>query len=595
MENNEQELLGNIGETNANAPTTSTNNVVATNATTDISSLSRNELVELISSKLKAEKIASSAKSIDEIKRQFDTLTEQIVAKKREAYAAQHEGSTEGFVPDSDEADIDMQTAYSEYKKRLSVEQNANSKLKKNIVEQMEELLKGADVSQYNQKFRTLIAEWKEIGPVPASEAHDLNTKEKILVDKFFDNVKLNHDMRELDQKRNLEAKEKLCEQAEELAQATSAPKSFNQIQNLHLQWKQIGQVPKEKKDMLWERFKAATNVINERFHKYIDESKEREKNNYEAKLGLIAKVEEILKEDLSSRKAIDEAIKRVEEIQQKWRTIGIVPKSVNTEVYSTFRKCCDQVYNKRRDFYKEQNSEYKANLELKRKLIERAEALKDSTDWKGTSDKFVAIQKEWKTIGPVSHKVSNTVWEKFKSACDYFFEQREKAFGQEDSERENNYTEKLKILEDLKNAELPTDSDELFKVLQSYQQRWSQIGPLPSKKHELQQEFTNLVNKLYDKCASDDASKNLQRFKAKMELLNTSVDGQQKIEQERSRLISKLKQLEADANTLSNNVGFFSKSKKSDRLVADIENKIKTVKKNIEQINEKLDIIDAL
>jgi len=478
-------------------------------------------------------------------------------------------------------------TNESEYKENL--------KKKKAIIAQMAELMKGDDLGKYNQQFRDLMAQWKEIGNVAENDTHEINGQYKQITDKFFEIVRLNREMRELDHKRNYEAKIKLCEQAEELANLPSATKSFNQIQALHAQWKQIGGVAQEVREELWNRFKAATTVVNERFHKYVDESKDREKVNYEAKLGLIAEVEAILKEDLSSGKAIDAAAKKVSELQEKWRTIGIVPKAVNNEVYANFRRVCDEVYNKRRTFYKNQTAVLKSNLELKNKLIEQAEALKDSTNWKETFDKLVAIQKKWKTIGPVPHKVSDEVWKKFKSTCDHFFEQRDKAMGTEDAARENNYELKKTILEELKAATLPSEPEELFKAIQEYQQRWNQIGPLPSKKREIHQEFMDLVNKLYDKCASDDASKNLQRFKAKMELLKDSPDGQQKINAERNRLIQKIKQLDQEVTTLENNIGFFSKSKNSDALKNDFENKIKTAKRNIDQANEKLDIIDAL
>lgn len=587
MENNEQQLLHESNEM-------ATEKSVAKN-TPDINTLSKEQLVELINEKLKAEKIANQSKTIEEIKKCFDAAHAEKVAKAREAYKSEHDGSEDGFIPDSDEADIDMQTAYSEYKKRLANEHSVNYQQKKNIIEKMEQLLQGDDVSQYNKQFRELIEEWKAIGHVQASEAQDINTKQKQLVDKFFENLKLNHAMRELDYKKNYEAKVKLCETAEALAQQTSATKSYSQIHSLHEQWKQIGAVQPEVREDLWKRFKAATNAISEHFHTYIEESKDRESANYEAKLAIIAEVETLIKNELNTRHEIDAAITKVEELQQKWRTIGIVPKAFNTEVYTTFRKACDQVYNKRREFYKEKNNVHKANLALKKKLIEQAEALKNSTDWKSTTEKFIALQKEWKKVGPVANKVSDDVWKKFRGACDYFFEQRDQAFGHADAEREKNYELKSQILEELKSAELPENTDELFKTLQNYQQRWNKIGVLPNKKNDIQQEFTQLVNKLYDKCASDDASKNLQRFKAKMELLNESSDGQQKINQERNRLIAKLKQLESDANTLANNIGFFSKSKKSDKLIADIENKIKVVHMNIDQINEKLDIIDAL
>lgn len=474
-------------------------------------------------------------------------------------------------------------------------EYKENYNRKKTIIAQMVELMKEDDLGKYNQQFRDLMSQWKEIGNVAEANVHEINGQYKQIIDKFFEIVRINRDMRELDHKKNYEEKIKLCEMAEELANSTSATKSFNQIQALHAQWKQIGGVAPEVREELWNRFKAATSVVNERFHKYIDESKDREKANYEAKLGIIAEAEAIIKEDLSTAKAIDAATKKITELQEKWRTIGIVPKAVNNEVYANFRKLCDTVYNKRRAFYKDQNAVLKGNLELKNKLIEQAEAMKDSTDWKMTFDKFVAIQKKWKTIGPVPHKVSDEVWKKFKTACDHFFEQRDKAMGTEDAAREKNHELKSAILAELKAATLPSESEDLFKTIQEFQQRWNQVGPLPSKKREIHQEFMDLVNKLYDKCASDDASKNLQRFKAKMELLKDSADGQSKINAERNRLIQKIKQLENEVTTLENNIGFFAKSKNSDALRNDFENKIKTAKKNIDQANEKLDIIDEL
>ncbi|MCQ2204249.1 MAG: DUF349 domain-containing protein [Bacteroidales bacterium] len=605
MENNERQEVELTSVSNASADQTTETSANANvsdvaakpaNAATDINNLSREQLASLLSSMLDVDKVTSIQKEAEEIKKRFDSLTEQLQSNRREAYRDSHNGSEEGYENFSDNADIDMQTAYSAYRNRLNVEHEANSKAKRSIIEQMGKLLEGEDVNTYNQQFRELIAQWKQIGTVAQADYQDISTKYKQHVDHFFDNLKLNHDMRVLDQKRNYEEKIKLCEEAEALAEKTSAIKSFNEIQRLHSQWKQIGTVPAEVREELWNRFKAATSIVNERFHKYIDENKEREKANYEAKLQLIAQVEEIAKGDLSSAKLIEAAAQQVGEIQEKWRTIGIVPKAVNTEVYTRFRKICDEVYNKRRAFFKEQNATLSANLELKKQLIAEVEALKtENKEWKEIFNKIVELQKKWKTIGPVPYKVSEDIWKKFRSACDYFFEERDKATSAEDEEREKNYELKKAILEELKATTLPEEPDMLFKAVQGFQQRWNGIGPLPGKKREIHQEFMDIVNKLYDKCASDDSSKNIQRFRAKMELIKDSADGQSKLTAERNRLIAKITQLENDVHTLENNIGFFSKSKNSEALKNDFENKIKTAKRNIEQANEKLDIIDAL
>ncbi len=599
MENNEPQVLNEELE-----QTTAANSNIAeaadvaeqtANSATDINKLTREELVKLVSEKAAAPKATSVAREIDEIKKRFDILTAEAHKNQRDAYAAEHDGNADGFEISSDDADIDMQTECSKFASRLAIEQSANLDNKISILNKMEELLKGDDISKFSHEFRDQIAAWKTFGSVPPQDAQNINLRYKQATNDFFDRVKISREMRELDLKRNLEEKTRLCEEAEKLAATPSATKSFNQIQALHAQWKQIGAVPAEVREDLWARFKAATAVVNERFHKFIDENREREKSNYEAKKALISEMEQIANSDLETSKAIDAAVRKTTELQEKWRTIGVVPKAVNTQVYADFRKLCDVVFNKRRAFYKEQNNVLKANLEQKQKLIEQAEAMMNSTEWKETFDKYVAIQKKWKTIGPVPHKVSDSVWTKFKTACDHFFEQRDKAMGTEDAEREKNLEKKTALLAELKGTKLPEEPDELFKTIQGFQQKWNQIGPLPNKKREIHQEFMDIVNKLYDKCASDDASKNVQRFRAKMELLKDSPDGAQKLNQERNRLINKLKQTEAEYKTLENNIGFFSKSKNSDNLRNDFENKLKTAKRNIDQINEKLDIIDAI
>ena len=592
MENNEQNTLEAQESVSVDA-TKETQPQAAAKA--DYSNLSREQLVELMNEKLSGEKVCAIAREVEEIKSRFDSLTEQQNSAKLLEYKESHEGSEEGYEKESDGADIDMQSAYSTFKARLSSEQGVNAQQKRNIISQLEELQKGEDINKYSKQFRDLMVEWKEIGTVAQADYNELHTKYKQIVDKFYEDMRLNRTMREMDQKRNYEEKIKLCEEAERLAADTSATKSFYNIQSLHAQWKQIGPVQPEVREELWNRFKAATATVNDRFHKFIDESKDREKKNYESKLAIIEEVKQIKVEELTTAKAIEGAIKKVTELQAKWRTIGIVPKNVNSEVYADFRKACDVIFNLRRTFFKEQNVTLNANLEEKKKLCEQAEAMQDSTDWKETCEKYVAIQKKWKKIGPVPYKVSDEIWKRFKTACDHFFENRDKEMGNEDTAREANLEKKSALLEELKAAEMPQDSDEAFKLLQQFQQRWREIGPLPGKKREVHQEFMDLINKLYDKCASEDASKNLERFKAKMELIKEGADGNAKLNQERNRLIVKLKQIETDVNTLENNIGFLSTSKTANNLKNDVERKIKIAKTNIEQINEKLDIIDKL
>lgn len=569
----------------------------------DLTGMTREELVKYFKKVQEDYVLTEVAKHLEDVKSSFDALTKAANDELHQKFIDEG-GEEKDFKPVPDPLDQKMKELYSKYRETRKSEKEAadkerkqNALEKRNIIQNMNNILAQPDNGEQNKTFKDLMAQWKKIGQVPQNEKAEIDSAYRTCVDKFYDNMRISRDLRELDMKRNYDEKVKLCEQAEKLVDQPSAPKAFFAIQQIHASWKNIGPVSAEQREALWNRLKAATNVINERFHKYVDENHEKEKQNYEAKLALCKEVEELGKSPMETIKECDAVVNKMLEIQTRWRSIGFAPKEFNNSVYADFRKLCDVIYEKKRKTYKDFNASLSVNYDEKVKLCEKAEELADSTDWRKTTDALINLQKQWKKIGPVPHKRSEAIWTRFRAACDKFFNNKAQHFEGVDGEQNENLEKKRAIIEELKAYQMPEDVDEHFKVLQSFQQRWNQIGFVAKKvKNDINQEFASLINQQYDKLNTDDNNRNLQRFKSRMELMLDEQNGRDKITHERNKLITKLKQLEQDIVQLENNIGFFTtKSKQTDRLVNDVNEKIKNARANIDMINLKLDIIDAL
>lgn len=567
----------------------------------DLSGMTREDLVKYFCKIQESYTLSEVAKHLEDVKLEFDEQT-KIANNLLHQKFIEEGGEERDFRPVPDPLEQKMKDVYNKFRdmrkaeyEAIEKERKQNALEKRNIIENMTNILEKSDNVELYKTFKELMNQWKTIGQVPQNEASEINSMYKSCIDKYYDNMRINRELRELDMKKNYDAKIKLCEQAEQLADVPSASKAFYTIQQIHAQWKSIGAVPSEFRDSLWERLKVATTAVNERFHKFVDESHDKEKQNYEAKLALCKEVEEISKSPMSTSKECDDAVKKVMDIQTRWRAIGFAPKEFNNTVYADFRKLCDEVFDKKRKFFKEFNSSLTSNYEAKLELCKKAEELSSSTDWKKTTDSLINLQKQWKKIGPVPHKHSDAIWTRFRAACDMFFNNKSQYFETVEGDLNVNLEQKRALIEELKNYEMPEDIDEHFKVLQLFQQRWNKIGFVPKKnKIEISQEFSNLLNQQYDKLNTDDNNRNLQRFKARVELM--AIEGKDKVEHERNKLIIKLKQLEQDITQLENNIGFFTtKSKQSDKLVNDVNEKIKTCRSNIEMVNAKLDIIDSV
>ena len=484
-----------------------------------------------------------------------------------------------------------------EFNKKLEQEKEINLQVKYDIIEEIKGLIhKEESINKTFQEFRDLQQRWREIGLVPQSKMKDLWDTYHFHVESFYDYIKINRELRDLDLKKNLEMKIKLCEQAEELLLETNIIRAFNQLQKLHDRWREIGPVPRENKDDIWERFKASTAKINKKHQEYFEGRKTEQKNNLDAKRALCEQVEEINKMELDSHKDWGEKSKEVVNLQRVWRTIGFAPRKDNNKIYKRFREACDAFFDAKREFYSKNKELQQNNLQLKTDLCMQAEALKESTDWRKTTQDLINIQKQWKEIGPVPRKHSEALWKRFRAACDYFFDKKSEHFSNIDSEQDDNLKAKEQLVADVENFNPTDDASENLKMLKDFQRRWTEIGHVPiRKKDDIQKKFREAINKLFDDLNLDESKRNLLNFRTKMASFSESSRGQNKMRLERDKYMNKLKQLENDLVLLDNNIGFFAKSKNAEALIKDVNRKIEQTREKIEMLKDKIRVIDEM
>lgn len=572
--------------------------------TVDYSKLTQVELINVLRDILDAPEDFNDLKAeIDVIKSTFyKKRNEKIEQEKKEFIEGG--GMEEEFVAEDDPYENDIRELLRKYKqlrieqnKQLDQEKEENIKKKYEVIEKIKGLINNEEsINKTFNEFHELQREWREIGLVPQSKLKNLWDLYHFHVENFYDYVKINRELRDLDLKKNLEAKINLCESAEELFVEPSIIKAFNMLQKYHEQWREIGPVPRENKDDIWERFKSVTAKINKKHQDFYESRKSEQKKNLEAKTALCEKVEEINSMEMESYRDWDERSRELIELQKVWRTIGFAPKKDNNKIYDRFRTACDEFFNKKREFYSKNKELQQNNLQMKIDLCIQAEALKDSTDWKKTTQDLINIQKQWKEIGPVPRKHSDVVWKRFRAACDFFFEKKSEYFSGVDSEQLDNMKLKEDLIAEVEKFKSKGNVDENLRTLKDFQRRWTEIGHVPfKKKDDMQNRFRDGINKLFDELNIDDDKRNLLKFKSKMANFSESNRGQNKMRMERDKYMNKLKQLENDLVLLDNNVGFFAKSKNAESLIADVENKIELTKQKIESLKEKIRVIDEL
>ena len=448
-----------------------------------------------------------------------------------------------------------------EYNRQLEKEREDNLAKKEAVIADLKALLeKQEDVNATFPEFREIQNRWRAVGPVPVQSYRNINETYQLYVEQFYDMVKINRELRDLDFKKNLEAKEAFCNAAEKLAESDNVVEAFKELQKLHEQWKEYGPVAKEFREQVWERFKAATAVINKKYQSFFEGIKEQQAENLEKKTVLCEKVEEIAAREVASSNDWNAFSKEIEELQKEWKTIGFASKKDNQKIYDRFRAACDDFYGRKREFYTDYKDSMNANLEKKVALCEAAEALKTSTDWKKTTDQFISLQKQWKEIGAVPRKKSEMLWKRFRAACDEFFAERDKQ-AKPENDFYGNLKAKQALIEEIRAYELKGDASDQ-EAMRQFQARWQEIGFVPFKEKEK-------VGQAYKEAISKKFPKEPRRGRTQAK--------PQKSEKE--ILIQKYNQLEQDIITYENNIGFFSMSKNSEPLIKQMQERIAQAK----------------
>jgi len=569
----------------------------------DYSKLSVVELINTLRSLLDESGEKDIKRDIESIKANFyKKLKEDAELQKQ--HFVEEGGKEEDFEYEESPYEHDLKELLKEYRqiridynKKLEQEKEINLQVKYEVIEEIKSLIhKEESINKTFQEFRELQKRWREIGLVPQSKVKDLWDTYHFHVENFYDYIKINQELRDLDLKKNLEIKIRLCEQAEELLLEPNVIKAFNSLQKLHERWREAGPVPRENKDDIWERFKSATTKINKKHQEYFELRKSEQKKNLEAKKAICEQIEDINELELTTHKEWSEKSKEVINFQRVWRTIGFAPQKDNNKIYTRFRNACDKFFDSKREFYAQNKELQQNNLQLKTDLCIEAEALKDSTDWRKATNELINIQRQWKEIGPVPRKQSDILWKRFRAACDYFFDKKAEHFSNIDSEQVENMNLKEELIEEATNFQATDDVNANLEKMKEFQRRWTEIGHVPlNKKDDIQKRFRDAINKLFDDLSIDESERNLLKFKAKMATISETNRGHDKMRMEREKYANKLKQLETDLILLDNNIGFFAKSKKTESLIKDVKRKIEQTKSKIEFLKEKIRVIDEM
>ena len=558
---------------------------------------SKTELADMLAQAIETQSVPSMRREVEALKIAFYKVQRAENEAARKAFAESGGDPDTEFVPEADEVENRFKELLKEYRRRrdeytadMDRIKEENYKTKLHIIEQLKELINSDEkLGQTFARFRELQQQWKETGAVPQQYVKDLWETYNLHVENFYNVIKINKELRDLDLRKNLEHKEALCEAAEALESEKSVVDAFHKLQKLHDEWRETGPVAEEHKERLWERFKAASTLVNKRHQEYFEMIKEEQVRNLDMKSALCDEVESIIAANPSSLKAWNKASDKLTDIQTRWRGIGFAPRKDNNRIYERFRAACDKFFDMKRDFFARLREEMDANLKLKNEICEAAEALSESEEWKSATDKIIALQAEWKKIGAVSRRHSDAVWKRFRAACDKFFERKSKHFASMDGEYEDNLARKNALIEEMLAADIEQGGYEMIK---EFQRRWSEIGYVPIKaKSALQKQYKKAVDKMFSVLRSSEQERSFSRFRDKVSSLAAS--GDKRLRTERDRLYNKVRQLEQDIATLENNIGFFSNSKGAESLIADVNNKINKTKRELAETIEKVKLID--
>lgn len=590
-------------ETPAEAPaeTAEADNIVATDAVQEQKKVykSKKEVIE----RLKEIAHSDDDPQKDEVEYLKTTFYKLHFAEREADMKAYIEAGgdpdTYKVTPDEDENTFKAEmSVIKEKRAKLFLEQEKekqeNLKKKLDIIEKIKAMATSPEEANKSyQDFKKLQQEWKEIKLVPAEKANELWRNYQLYVEQYYDLLKLNNEAREYDFKKNLEIKTHLCEAAEKLADENDVISAFHQLQKLHQEYRETGPVAKELREEIWARFKAASTVINKRHQQHFEELRSKEEENLTKKTALCEKVEEIAKEEIKNAGDWDKKTKEIIAIQAEWKTIGFAPQKMNVKIFERFRAACDDFFGRKADYFKELKQKFAENAEKKKALVEQAQALQDSTDWKATSDKLVALQKEWKTIGMVPKKLGDKLWSDFLTACNHFFDARNNANAGTRTEERANLEKKRDIISQLKALADNAEEDIQEKVRELVDQ-YNAVGHVSFKeKDNVYKEYHDILDRLYKELNITTARRRLDKFKSNLK--NVAEKGADALDNERSRLMRRYEQLKQEVQTYENNIGFLNaSSKKGNSLIDEMNRKVQKLKDDMNLVREKIKAIDA-
>lgn len=560
---------------------------------------SKKEVIERLKEIVSSDETPVKAE-IDHLKTTFYKLHFAEREKQQKEYL-EAGGDPEKYqiVPDEDEEVFKAEMGVIKEKRQKALaeieeEKQENLKRKEDIIEKIKAMsVSPEEANKSYNDFKALQQEWKNIKAVPADKSNELWHNYQLHVEQFYDMLNLNREAREYDFKKNLEAKTKLCEAAEKLADEPDVISAFHQLQDLHQQYREIGPVAKDLREQIWARFKAASTVINKKHQQHFDELRAKEEDNLRRKTELCERVEAVAKEENKGTADWDKHTQQIIDIQKEWKTIGFAPQKMNVKIFERFRAACDDFFTRKGEFFKKMKAQFAENAEKKKALVEKAQALMDSTDWRSTSDKLIALQKEWKTIGMVPHKLGDKLWADFQQACNHFFDARNAANAGTRSAEHENLEKKKDIIEKLK-ALLSEAGDDVQQKVQALTEEFNKVGHVPYKeKDKVYEEYHAVLDRIYKELHVNAARRRMDNFRNNLK--NVAERGANALDNERGRLMRQYDRLKNDITTYENNLGFLNvSSKKGNSLIEEMNRRIQKLKDELEETRQKIKEIDA-
>lgn len=570
----------------------------------NLENLTKDEIIEQLKN-LRMQEEIPTRHAVDSLKQAFYALRRAEVDAEKANFDADHEEG-EVFTPSVDPSEDVLKVFLNDIKEKRAKkhaeeehQKELNYNVKLGIIEDIKALTESTDdFNKLFKDFKDLQQKWNDIKLVPQAKAKELWTEYQIYTEKFYDLVKINNEFRDYDFKKNLDMKTELCESAEKLVTEADAVSAFHQLQNFHQQWREIGPVAREIREELWTRFKEISTTINRNYQEHFESLKGQEDENLVAKQAIIDELKKIDYSKIKSYKDWDAKSAEVIAVQAKWRTIGFVPRKLNNQIFEEFRGLCDIFFAKKSEFFKTQREEMDVNLSKKRALTDRALELKDSTDWKKATDEFVKIQRDWKKIGPVPRKHSDSIWKEFVAACDHFFDQKKKVFSSQKNEEAENFAAKKAIVEQIKNLDHALESSKLLDKVRELQDEWHKIGFVPFKeKDKSYKDLYAAVDAHYDRLKINKDERRFEEFKSTMEdKIANKVNPEKALSKERDHLTYQYNKLKSDLQTYQNNMSFLTVSSKGkdNPLLKDVNKKIESLKNEMELIEKKVEALDT-